>query len=85
MERKFIIWFVSNVALQIGGPILFYFYLSGLLDYEYAHGIRTSTDGDNIIIPVLGMVIFIFFSLVVINIIIACFCFWVDRKNSPES
>lgn len=85
MEEKLFFWLVCHIPIQIGVPILFYFYLDALLDFEYAHGIRTSTDGDTIIIPVLGMAIFVFISLVVIDIILFCYCFWIEHKNSRKS
>ena len=66
--RKVAIWIVANVLILVVTPILHYIYLDRLLDYEYATGIRTSTSGDTIIIPVVGGFIFLIGVLFVVNL-----------------
>ena len=80
--RKFFFWIVANIAALFVIPILYYIYLDSLLDYEYANGIRTSTSGDTILIPVVGMFVLLLFSSIVINFAIACYYFWQRRRNS---
>ncbi len=46
-----------------------------------AAGIRTSTDGGIIMIPVVGLFIFLFISLLIINTLAACFYTWRRRRQ----
>ncbi len=70
--KKLLLWLAVNGSIQVGFPVLFYIYLDRQVDYEYAAGIRTSTDGDIIMIPVVGLFIFLFIALLIINTIGAC-------------
>ena len=79
---KPLLWFIANVSILIGGPILYHVYLDRLLDHEYATGIRTSTDGDIILIPVAGLFIFLLISLLIINAVVG-FCVWLRRRRRP--
>jgi len=47
--KKLLLWLAVNASIQFGLPILFYIYLERMVNYEYATGIRTSTDGDIIL------------------------------------
>lgn len=79
--KKFFFWIVANIVGLFVIPILHYIYLDRLLNYEYASGIRTSTGGDIILIPVVGMFVFLLLSSLVINFAIACYYFWQRRKR----
>lgn len=83
MKKLFFSLIISSI-LQIVIPVLYYFYLDNLLDYEYANGIRTSTNGDTITLPVVGMFILVFFALFVINIGFACYLFLTNKKVFAE-
>lgn len=83
--KKVFFLFVASGVVQIVLPILYYFYLSSLMDYEYENGIRTSTGGDSIMIPVAGMFVLVFLTLVFINIIAACYFLWKKHKGVSEN
>jgi hypothetical protein len=78
--KKLILWLITNVLILIGVPILYYIYLERLVDYEYATGIRTSTGGDIILIPVVSSFIFLFVTLLIINVFLICY-FWLRRRR----
>lgn len=78
--NKLSFWLLANMLVLAGGPILHYIYLDRLLDYEYAAGIRTSTDGDIILIPVMGSFVFLFVTLLVVNVLAGC-CVWLRRRG----
>ena len=71
--RKVAIWIIFNILILLCTPVLHYIYLDQLLDYEYATGVRTSTSGDNIIIPVFGGFIFLVMILFVVNVLAAIY------------
>ncbi len=64
-------------------PILHYAYLGWLIDHEYAAGIRTSTGGDIILIPVMGGFVLLVIVLSVVNLLAAIYVYvryyWPDR------
>jgi O-antigen/teichoic acid export membrane protein len=80
MKRLFF-WLMADISILIGLPILHYLYLARMLDYEYANGIRTSSDGDSILIPVVGLFIFLFVVLLIINLVVAGYYIWTRRRH----
>lgn len=80
--RNVAIWIIANIVILICTPILHYIYLDRLLDYEYAHGIRTSTDGDIILIPVLGGFLTLVILLFVLNIAGLIYLHFHDGRGS---
>ncbi len=83
MKKPFLL-FVISAVIQIVSPIFYYFHLSSQLNYEYENGMRTSTNGDSIAIPIVGMFILVFFVLVVINISYACHLFLVHNSDANQ-
>jgi hypothetical protein len=63
------LWFITNAAVAIGLPYLFTIWIRREVDYEYATGLRTSTDGDSIVIPIAGFTMLLWFALLVCNAI----------------
>jgi hypothetical protein len=65
--KRLLFWVIANVLLQFGVPVIYFFYLRQMVDEEYTTGVRTSSDGDSIIIPVGSMFIFMFITLLAVN------------------
>lgn len=83
MNKLLNLW-ITSAILQIVVPIVYYFYLDNLVDYEYANGIRTSTDGDTLTIPVVGMFILVFLILVVINVVYGSYLVLVNKRANNQ-
>lgn len=79
--KKLLFWIIANVLLQFGIPVIFYFYVRQMVDDEYATGLRTTSDGDSIIIPVAGMFIFAFVALLVVNALVGGFYILARRRR----
>lgn len=82
--KKFLLWIIGNAILLFVIPILYYIYLDRLIDNEYARGVRTSTSGDSVLIPVFGVFILLFLTSVVINLAIAFCMFWKRQKHTVD-
>jgi hypothetical protein len=67
------LWVVADVLLLFGVPIMFSVYVRRMVDEEYATGMRNTSDGDSIIIPVAGMFIFMLITLISINALVGSF------------
>jgi hypothetical protein len=84
-KSRVFFWVLANIAVQIFVPIIYFVYLMWLMDYEYENGIRTSSDGDSIMIPAAGMFVLIFFTLIVVNVFIAVAYFWIKYRATVSS
>lgn len=73
--RNVAIWIVTELLILVCVPVLHYQYLENLLDYEYANGLRTSTAGDTIAIPLVGGFVFLVLVLSLINVVGACYLY----------
>jgi uncharacterized membrane protein len=80
-KNRLLLWIMANIIILISVPILYYVYLDRLVDYEYATGVRTSTGGDIILIPVAGVFLFLLLILLVINTAVACVCWWSHHRR----
>ncbi|MCA1641634.1 MAG: hypothetical protein LC785_06750 [Acidobacteria bacterium] len=67
MAKRLLFWIIANVLLQFGVPVIYFVYMRRMVDEEYATGMRTSSDGDSMIIPVMGMFIFVLITLLAVN------------------
>jgi len=67
VNMKKVYWIVGILIWLFGIPAIFGFYLNHQVQYEYAMGWRTTIDGDNIAIPIVG--------LFMINTIIFLVCY----------
>jgi hypothetical protein len=67
------LWVVADVLLLFGVPIMFSVYVRRMVYEEYATGMRNTSDGDSIIIPVVGMLIFMLITLISINALVGSF------------
>lgn len=74
--KKFLIWLLADALILIGVPVLYYNYLARQVDYEYATGIRTSSDGDIILIPVLGVFMSLSLLVLIVNVLAPCYYIW---------
>jgi hypothetical protein len=61
-------WIVGNVVVALGAPILFAFWIRREVEQEYAKGLRISTDGDSIAIPIVGFAILLWATLLTVNV-----------------
>jgi hypothetical protein len=82
--RKVALWIIADIVILTCGPIVHYICLDGLLDYEYATGIRTDTSGDIILIPVIGGFILLFLIVFLINAMALVYVF-ARRKRTPAN
>ena len=73
--RNVAIWIVTNAITLVCIPVLHYIYLDRLLDYEYASGIRKSTDGDIFLIEVLGGFILLVILSFIVNLLGATYIY----------
>lgn len=80
--KKLFFWLIAEMFVLVGLPVLYYIYLDRLLDYEYAAGIRTSSDGDIILIPVMGLFVLLFIILFVADILAVCYHIWTRRRRA---
>jgi hypothetical protein len=59
-EVKTLVWFIKwlliDAVILTAAFGLSWWYFSGLVDEEYGSGVRTTTDSDSIMIPVMGVV-----------------------------
>lgn len=69
MHRHFWpLWLTGNLVWLFGVPALYAAWLWHEVQHEYAIGIRTTTDGDSIAIPVAGFALTNFGLLFVLNL-----------------
>jgi hypothetical protein len=52
---KIILWLLADALILYAVPVLYYNNLARQVSYEYAAGVRTSSDGDIVFIPVMGV------------------------------
>ena len=52
---KKVYWTIGILIWLFGIPVIFGLYLNHQIQYEYSMGWRTTTDGDNIAIPIVGL------------------------------
>jgi hypothetical protein len=74
--KKLFLWLLADALILYSVPILYYNYLARTLDYEYATGIRTSSDGDIILIPVMGLFMYLSLLVFIVNILAVCYYVW---------
>lgn len=82
--RTVALWIIADILILICVPIAHYIYLDRLLDYEYSAGIRKSTSGDIILLPVIGGFILLLFLVIVVNAL-AAIIFWIRRHRNAEA
>ena len=59
-------WLTGNALWLLGAPALFFVWIEAQVQAEYAAGIRTTTDGDSLGIPVAGFfIVNVAFTLVI--------------------
>jgi hypothetical protein len=80
--KKLLLWFTVNLVILVSIPVIYYIYLDRLVDYEYATGIRTSTGGDIVLIPVAGLFIFVLLVLLIANVLAGGFFILVRRQQN---
>jgi hypothetical protein len=80
--RFWILWFLCQLLWLVAVPLLFGVWLHGEVDAQYAAGLRVSTDGDSISLPVGGVAILNFALLAVLNIVWAVWAFC-RRRSAP--
>jgi len=81
MKKHLNLWFLLNIIGLIGLPIVYGLYLNNEIQYQYETGLRTSTDGDSISIPVFGVAVINTILLGVVNAIILIVSY-VKRQNA---
>lgn len=64
-------WGVGNLMLLFGLPALTFWYLQREIDEQYRTGVRTSTGGDSLGIPVSEVAIMTVVVLLIINVVAA--------------
>jgi len=79
--KKLILWLLADALVLYGVPILYYNYLARMVNHEYATGIRTSSDGDIILIPVVGLFMNLLVVVLIINILGVCYHIWAHRRK----
>ena len=82
--RKVALWIIADIVILVCVPVAHYIYLERLLDYEYANGIRTDTNGDIIVIPVVGGFILLFLIVFVINILASVYVFARGKRSTAN-
>jgi len=80
--RFWTLWVIANLLWLIGVPLAFGVWLHGEVEAQYASGIRVSTDGDSISIPIGGVAVLNFVLLVAFNVAWAARAF-VRRRRAP--
>lgn len=66
-------WLISNLAIALLFPIIFALWISHEVRWEYEMGYRTTTDGDIITIPIFWFTLFLWLTIILINIVIVVF------------
>lgn len=60
-------WFVGNALWLLGLPYLYIRWLAAEVEAEYAAGIRTSSDGDSLGIPLAGFALINLAFVILVN------------------
>ena len=80
MNKRVLIWILANVSWIVGLPIVYGIYLYNEVQYQYENGLRTSTDGDSISIPIFGVAIINLALVVIVNLVIIVYFYVKKRK-----
>lgn len=72
-RRLWIVWACACIAWIVLPPVVFGFWLAAEVDAQYVSGLRTSTDGDSIALPIAGVAALNFVFVVAVNMTICVF------------
>lgn len=63
-------WILGSALLALITPVLFAFWISREVRLEYAAGLRVSTDGDSIVLPIVGFTVSLWLLLLALTVVV---------------
>jgi hypothetical protein len=72
-RRGWTIWACTCTAWLFVPPAVFGFWLATEVDAQYTSGVRTSTDGDSISLPIAGVAVLNFALVVAANLVLGVY------------
>lgn len=73
LSPRLLFWVFANVAVFVGIPLVFAFWLQQEVSAQYTSGVRVSTDGDSLSIPVAIVVVLTGAGLLLLNAVVLAF------------
>jgi hypothetical protein len=79
---RLLLWFASNVLVLVALPPLFARWVWHEVQEEYRLGLRTSTGGDSIGIPIAGFTALLVGIVIAANVVLSLY--WLLRRRRAE-
>ena len=81
-RNRLLVWFASNFLAIVALPPLFGLWVWNVVQEEYRLGLRKSTDGDTIAIPIAGFTVLLVGILMAANLVLLLY--WLLRRLRTE-
>ena len=82
---RWLLWFASNIQVPVTLPRLFAHWISHSMQKEYRLGLRVTTDGDSIGLPIAGFTILPVSIVAIANLILGFYWLIQPRRRGQSS